>query len=65
MLDTLPALSLQILELTKEQGQITISRLVKFTGANRNTVKKHLQSLVSANYLTQHWTRRNTWYTRT
>ncbi len=65
MLDTLPTLSLQILELTKEQGQITISQLVKFTGANRNTVKKHLQSLVSASYLTQHGTKKNTWYTRT
>jgi Fic family protein len=64
MIDTLPELSLQILELTKEQGQISIGQIVKITGANRNTVKKHLQVLVAANHLTQHGARKNTWYTR-
>jgi Fic family protein len=64
MIDTLPALSIQILELTKEQGQISIGQIVKITGANRNTVKKHLQILVAANHLTQHGTGKNTWYTR-
>ncbi len=65
MIDTLPELSVQILELVKEQGQITIGQFVKITGANRNTVKKHLQSLVSANHLTQHGTGKGTWYGRT
>ncbi len=64
MLETLPALSLQILELAREQGQITISQIVKLTGANRNTLKKHLQSLVSANHLVQHGTGKNTWYSQ-
>jgi Fic family protein len=64
MIDTLPELSIQILELTKEQGQISIGQIVKITGANRNTVKKHLQALVAANHLTQHGARKNTWYTR-
>ncbi|MEO1192929.1 MAG: DUF977 family protein [Pseudomonadota bacterium] len=58
----LPDLSLQILELAREQGRITISKVVTLTGANRNTVKKHLQSLVSANHLTQHGTGKGTWY---
>ncbi len=64
MIDTLPELSIQILELTKEQGQISIGQIVKITGANRNTVKKHLQALVAASHLTQHGTGKNTWYTR-
>lgn len=65
MVDTLAELSVQILELAREQGRITISQVVRITGANRNTVKKHLQALVSANYLTQHGTGKGTWYGRT
>ncbi|GAB5469819.1 MAG: Fic family protein [Rhodospirillales bacterium] len=64
VMSTLPALSLQILELAKERGRITIGEAVALTGANRNTVKKHLQSLVSANHLAQHGTGKGTWYER-
>ncbi len=62
VMGSLPALSLQILELAKEHGRITISEIVRLTGANRNTVKKHLQSLVSATHLTQHGKGKGTWY---
>jgi predicted HTH transcriptional regulator len=34
------------------------------TGANRNTVKKHLQSLVAAQHLAQHGKGKSTWYAR-
>ena len=64
MADTLPPLSIRILELAKEHGTITISQVIKATDANRNTVKKHLQSLVSANHLTQHGTGKGTRYSR-
>jgi len=65
VIDMLPKLSVQILEMAKEHGKITISQIVKITGANRNTVKKHLQSLVSVNHLAQHGTGKGTWYGRT
>lgn len=65
VIDMLPELSVQILEMAKEHGKITISQIVKITGANRNTVKKHLQSLVAANHLAQHGTGKGTWYGRT
>jgi len=65
MTGTLPALSLQILELAKEHGRIAIGEIVKITGANRNTVKKHLAALVNANHLTRHGTGKGTWYGRT
>ena len=65
VMDTLPELSAEILELAKEHGRITIGEVVKVTGANRNTVKKHLQSLVSANHLSQHGRGKGTWYRRT
>ena len=64
MTGTLPALSVQILELAKDQSRITISEVVKITGANRNTVKKHLAALVGANRLTQQGTGKGTWYAR-
>jgi len=64
MIDTLPALSVQILELAKDHGRITLSEIVKLTNANRNTVKKRLQSLTQANHLTQHGTGKGTWYLR-
>ena len=64
VIETLPDLSIQILELAKEHGKITNSQIVKLTGANRNTVKKHLQTLVAANHLAQHGTGKGTWYAR-
>ena len=64
VMGTLPDLSVQILELAGEHGRVTNSEIVRITGANRNTVKKHLQSLVTANHLTQHGTGKGTWYAR-
>jgi len=64
VLGTLPELSVQILEIAKEHGRITIGQIVKLTDANRNTIKKHLQVLVAANHLAQHGTGKGTWYGR-
>jgi Fic family protein len=59
-----PELSVLILELARAHGRITNSQIVQFTGANRNTVKKHLQLLVSGGHLAQHGSGRATWYGR-
>lgn len=64
VIGTLPELSVKILELAKEHGRLTVSQIVDLTNANRNTVKKHLQSLVTANHLSQHGTGKGTWYGR-
>jgi Fic family protein len=61
---SLPPLSTEILELAGAHGRVTISQIVSLTGANRNTVKKHLQMLVSANHLAQHGRGKGTWYGR-
>lgn len=58
----LPELSLQILELAKSRGRITVREIVAFTGANRNTIKKHLESLAEKNYLRQEGEGKGTWY---
>lgn len=62
VLGTLPELSLQIIDAIKERGRITIGEIVNLTGANRNTVKKHLATLVDAKHLTQYGTGKGTWY---
>ena len=62
VLGTLPELSLQIIDAVKERGRVTIGDVVSLTGANRNTVKKHLATLVEAKHLTQHGTGKGTWY---
>ena len=62
MVSALPELSLKILDLVKEQSRLTIAEIVTLTGANRNTVKKHLRDLVSVHHLTQHGTGKGTWY---
>jgi Fic family protein len=64
VIEKLPALSVQILELAREHGRLTIRQIVTLTGANRNTVKKHLRSLVDGNRLAQHGTGKGTWYGR-
>ena len=60
----LPELSNNILRITQEQKQITISELQTYTKANRNTIKKHVQALVKDNYLEIHGTGKGTFYTK-
>ena len=60
----LPELSAQILELVTEHGRLTVRQIVEITGANRNTVKKHLQLLVAKRHLSQHGKGKGTWYGR-
>ena len=64
MVERLPELAVQILELAKAHGRITNSQVADATGANRNTVKKHLQMLVSASHLVQHGSGKATWDSR-
>ena len=62
LLTQLPELSLQIKEVVKSQERISISEIVTLTKANRNTVKKHLESLVAAKHLQQNGSGRGSWY---
>ena len=64
MVERLPELAVQILELAKSHGRIANGHIVNLTGANRNTVKKYLQRLVSVGRLAQHGSGKATWYSR-
>lgn len=58
----LPDLSLQILEMIKSRGKTTIGAIVSMTGANRNTVKRHLETLVASNYIQKQGVTKGAWY---
>lgn len=62
LLGDLPELSVQILELCRERGHVTISDIVKATGASRNTIKDHVSALVNKVHLVRHGAGRGSWY---
>ena len=62
ILGDLPELSVQILELCRERGRVTVAEAAKVTGANRNTLKDHIKALTRVGHLEQHGAGRGTWY---
>lgn len=58
----LPSLSLEIVDFTRAHGRITMAEAVRLTGANRNTLKQHLRTLVQKGHLTQYGSGRGAWY---
>lgn len=60
--ETLPALSLQIIDYVREHGRATIRDLITLTGANRSTIKVHLRALVDQRLIVLHGTGRGSWY---
>lgn len=62
LLTKLPVLSLQILELIKSRGRVTIGEVVTLTQANRNTIKKHLEALAADHHIQKQGTTKGSWY---
>lgn len=62
MVAALPELSILILELVREHGRVTISEVVRVSGASRNTVKDHLKALAEQGHLQLHGAGRGAWY---
>lgn len=62
ILGDLPALSVQILELARERGRVTIADVAKITDTSRNTVKGHVKALTEKSFLVRHGAGRGTWY---
>ena len=62
ILGDLPELSVQILELCRERGRVTVADAAKVTSANRNTIKDHLKTLTRAGHIEKHGGGRGTWY---
>jgi Fic family protein len=62
VLASMPELSLQIVELAREHGRVTIGTAVRLTGASRNTLKQHFRALVERGTLKLHGSGRGVWY---
>lgn len=60
--ETLPALSVHILDHVRDHGRATVRELVAVTDANRNTVKAHLHLLVQRRQIVLHGAGRGSWY---
>lgn len=58
----MPELSSQIVNLIHEHGRIGVGAIAQMTGQNRNTIKKHLASLVKRGAILQLGQGRATWY---
>lgn len=59
----LPALSLEILELAKLTGRLTMAKAVAGTKGKERTIHDHIQKLVVKGYLIKHGDRKATYYT--
>lgn len=62
LLDTLPPLSVEILDIARTQGRVTVAEAAKITGINRNTIKDHIRALTDSGHLVRHGAGRGTWY---
>ena len=62
VLAPLPELSVQIVELAREQGRVTMGDVIRLTGASRNTLKQHFRTLVNQGHITRHGSGRGSWY---
>ena len=62
ILGDLPEVSLQILELARAHGRVTVSEVEKATGVSRNTIKDHIRKLHKNRQLERHGAGRGTWY---
>jgi Fic family protein len=62
VLAALPELSVRIVEFAREHGRVTVSDIVKLTGASRNTLKQHFRRLVAQGHLALHGSGRGAWY---
>lgn len=62
VLETLPEISIQILEHLQAHGRVRIGEMVKLTGKSRNTLKEHFRVLVEKKHLKRHGAGRGAWY---
>lgn len=63
MMESLPEISLKILDHIKQHGRVSIGEMAKLTGLNRNTLKEHFRSLTEKGHISLHGSGRGSWYT--
>lgn len=58
----LPGLSLQIVEIARDHGRVSMGDVIKLTGVSRNTLKQHFRTLVEGGHLSRQGSGRGVWY---
>lgn len=62
LLTELPETSVQILEIAREHGRVTVAEAAKLTGISRNTIKDHIKALTDRGDLQRHGAGRGVFY---
>ena len=62
LLANLPQLSIALLTIARAHGRVSVASAQAQTGANRNTIKLHIQKMLAAGQLAQRGVGRGTWY---
>jgi Fic family protein len=62
LIDALPELAVQILDQARNTGRVTMSDMLRLTGASRNTLKDHFRKLVENGYLIRYGNGKGSWY---
>jgi Fic family protein len=60
----LPELAVKILDCVNNVGRVTMSDMIRISGASRNTLKEHFRNLVKQKHLVQHGSGKGTWYAK-
>ena len=58
----LPPLSMEIVQIARRHGKVTVRDAQKMTGANRDTIKAHIKELVRRGRLKMFGVGKGTWY---
>lgn len=58
----LPPLARMLLEIIEQRGRLSVAEAIVLTGANRNTIKTHLQKLTQNGQIRRHGAGRGSWY---
>jgi predicted HTH transcriptional regulator len=61
-LAVLSELEAQIIDYVRDHGRVTISDMVRVSGANRNTIKGNFRRIVKLGFLQQNGIGKSTWY---
>lgn len=62
MMSALPELSVQIIDLARQHGRVTIGDMIRVSGVSRNTLKEHFKRLLEQGHLIRHGTGKASWY---
>ena len=58
----LPELAVDIVYFARVHGRVTMSDMIRKSGASRNTLKEHFRTLLEKRHISKHGAGKGTWY---